>query len=70
MARARLAELGLERGEAFEATVDRERRALPLGRFVEPEEVGRLVAFLCSPDAAAITGQALSICGGATLFAG
>ncbi len=45
-------------------------KAFPLGRFIEPEEVAAFVAFLVGPDGAAITGQALSICGGATAFGG
>lgn len=44
--------------------------AFPLGRFIEPEEIAGFVAFLVGPDAAAITGQALSMCGGATAFGG
>ena len=46
------------------------RRALddvPLGRMVSPEEVGALVVFLVSAAAAAMTGQAISLCGGATM---
>ncbi len=39
----------------------------PLGRRIKPEEIAALVAFLCSPEAAAITGQEISICGGASL---
>ena len=39
----------------------------PIGRFIHPEEVAALVAFLLSPDAGAITGQQLVICGGASL---
>jgi 3-hydroxybutyrate dehydrogenase len=70
MARNRLATLAAQEGKALDVTVREAREALPIGRFVEPEEVGRFVAFLCSPEANAITGQALSICGGATPFAG
>jgi NAD(P)-dependent dehydrogenase (short-subunit alcohol dehydrogenase family) len=39
----------------------------PIGRFVKPEEVAALTAFLLSPDAAAITGQQIVICGGSSL---
>lgn len=39
----------------------------PIGRFIHPNEVAGTVAFLLSPDAAAITGQQIVICGGASL---
>jgi NAD(P)-dependent dehydrogenase (short-subunit alcohol dehydrogenase family) len=39
----------------------------PLGRFVRPEEVAGAVAFLLGPDAGAVTGQSLTICGGSSL---
>ena len=42
-------------------------RVPPIGRFVRPEEVAALTAFLLSDEAAAITGQQLVICGGASL---
>lgn len=42
-------------------------RMPPIGRFIEPREVAALVAYLLSEDAAAITGQDIAICGGATL---
>jgi NAD(P)-dependent dehydrogenase (short-subunit alcohol dehydrogenase family) len=38
----------------------------PLGRFVTPEEVAGLCAYLTSPQAAAITGAVLSVDGGET----
>lgn len=41
----------------------------PLGRYIRPEEVASLVAFLLSEDAAAITGQEILICGGSSLRA-
>jgi len=39
----------------------------PIGRLIRPDEVAALTAFLLSEDAAAITGQEIFICGGATL---
>ncbi|MDU8362729.1 SDR family oxidoreductase [Pseudomonas syringae group sp. J309-1] len=39
----------------------------PIGRFVQPSEVAGMAAFLLGPDAGAITGQSLVICGGASL---
>jgi len=42
-------------------------RLPPIGRFIRPDEVAAAVAFLLSPDADAITGQTLTICGGSSL---
>ena len=39
----------------------------PIGRLIQPEEVASLVTFLLSPQAAAITGQDIQICGGSSL---
>jgi len=37
---------------------------LPLGRFVQPEEIAATTAFLCSPEAGAITGATVDVnCG-------
>lgn len=41
--------------------------ATPLGRLGTTEEVAGTVAFLCSPDAAYITGQVISVDGGASM---
>jgi NAD(P)-dependent dehydrogenase (short-subunit alcohol dehydrogenase family) len=38
--------------------------AQPIGRMGEPDEVAALVAFLCSEEAAFITGSAYDIDGG------
>lgn len=42
--------------------------AQPIGRMGQPEEVAALVAFLCSDEAAFITGSAYDIDGGTTLL--
>ena len=42
-------------------------RLPPIGRYIQPQEVADLVIYLLSPSAAAITGQQLIICGGASL---
>ena len=39
-------------------------RAIPLGRFGVPEDVGPAVVFLASDEASWITGQILSVNGG------
>ena len=46
--------------EAIEAIL----QSIPLGRLAQPEEVGRLVAFLCSEQNTYITGQSIVIDGG------
>lgn len=42
-------------------------RLPPIGRLIQPAEVAALVAFLLSDAAAAITGQDIAVCGGASL---
>jgi NAD(P)-dependent dehydrogenase (short-subunit alcohol dehydrogenase family) len=41
-----------------------EQLRVPLGRWGEPHEIGRVVAFLASDDAAYITGQPIVVDGG------
>jgi ketoreductase len=68
MAATSIAEYAEDRG----ISVDEMRRnlmsAVPQKRFAEPDEIAAFVAFLASPAAKSITGQALSICNGATAF--
>jgi len=43
---------------------ERRRRMVPLGRIGLPEDIGRVVAFLLSPDAGYVTGQHIVVDGG------
>ena len=40
------------------------KKMIPAGRFGQPDEVAALVSFLCSDEAAYITGQVITIAGG------
>ena len=42
-------------------------RMPPIGRYIAPAEIAEVVAFLLSSAAAAITGQVITVCGGASL---
>lgn len=39
-------------------------KAIPIGRLITPAEVAAVALYLCSPEASAITGQALAVDGG------
>ena len=45
------------------------RQETPAGRLLEPEDVARVVCFLCTEDACMIRGQVIVVDGGATLTA-
>jgi NAD(P)-dependent dehydrogenase (short-subunit alcohol dehydrogenase family) len=55
---------GLTREEAFEVAM----REVPLGRMSEPEEIAGTVAWLLSPDAVGVTGQAIDHNNGAFMI--
>ena len=50
----------MENKEYFKEVIDN----TPLGRIAEPEEVARVVAFLCMPASSYITGQNIVVDGG------
>jgi len=50
--------------EEGQATIDAAIQRTPAGRLCTPEDVAELVGFLCSPQAALICGQTITIDGG------
>lgn len=58
-------DMARRRWEELDIDEDSAALRIPLGRVVEPAEVAALVDFLASDEAAAITGQAFNIDGGA-----
>jgi ketoreductase len=55
-------------GTTEEAILERFQAKIPLGRYCTPDEVAALVGYLVSDTAAAITAQALNVCGGLGSF--
>jgi 3-oxoacyl-[acyl-carrier protein] reductase len=53
-----------DRGQSEEAVVQELTRDIPLGRLGQPEDIGALVVFLASQQAAYITGTTIQVDGG------
>jgi len=53
------------RGEAWEKSIE---QMVPLRRPGTDEEIGKFIAYLCTPDASYITGQSLNIDGGSVMW--
>jgi 2-hydroxycyclohexanecarboxyl-CoA dehydrogenase len=54
-------------GEYGQKIFDGLKRAIPLKRLGQPEDIPGMVAFLASDDANFITGQVISVSGGLTM---
>ena len=53
-------------GISLDQYLETAQAAIPLGRFGKPEEIGDVIAFLCSERAAYLTGASLQVDGGIT----
>jgi NAD(P)-dependent dehydrogenase (short-subunit alcohol dehydrogenase family) len=68
MARAGLQLMADGMGTTLEQAKATAMSAVPLGRILQPAEIGALVVWLCSPAASGMTGQAISHCGGQVMW--
>jgi 2-hydroxycyclohexanecarboxyl-CoA dehydrogenase len=57
----------LNQGPGGQKVYDAMKRAIPLKRLGQPEDIPGIVAFLASADASFITGQVISVSGGLTM---
>jgi NAD(P)-dependent dehydrogenase (short-subunit alcohol dehydrogenase family) len=64
MARDGLQQMAKEMGISTEEAITQAMSYVPSGRMSKPEEIAGMVAWLCSSDAAGITGQAIDMNGG------
>ncbi|MCA8958377.1 MAG: SDR family oxidoreductase [Planctomycetes bacterium] len=67
MAHAGIRGLAAAEGVSYEQAFAGAMGRVPLGRIMQPEEIGELVVYLASSAASGMTGQAISLCGGSTM---
>ena len=63
MARAAVDNL-VRAGRSPEEALRARTRGMPIGRLIRPDEVAAAVAWLCMPEAAAVTGETVVVAGG------
>jgi NAD(P)-dependent dehydrogenase (short-subunit alcohol dehydrogenase family) len=64
MMRESLSRITAKTGRSREDALAAMLKGSPLGRLVQPQEVAAAVLYLCSPEAAAVTGTTLVVAGG------
>ena len=64
MSRAGIEEIAGRQGMDPESFKQQALAAVPIRRFLDPEEIARFAVYLASDKASGITGQAINICGG------
>jgi NAD(P)-dependent dehydrogenase (short-subunit alcohol dehydrogenase family) len=67
MAKEGMQNMATAMGVSYDEARKQALSEVPMGRIIQPEEVGRLVVYLAGPHASAMTGQAISLCGGSTM---
>ncbi len=55
-------------GKSREQVISERVAATALNTFIDPKYVAAVVAFMCSDDAAMITGQDINVCGGTVMY--
>jgi 3-hydroxybutyrate dehydrogenase len=64
LVRDSISRVAAKTGRAQAEVLAEYERDAPIGRLIRPEEVAAAVLYLCSPEAAAVTGTTLAIAGG------
>jgi 3-hydroxybutyrate dehydrogenase len=64
LVRGSIARVAATTGRASSDVLAAYAKDVPIGRLIRPEEVAAAVLYLCSPDAAAVTGTTLAVAGG------